>query len=236
MVFDGKCYGSIPHLPGSRVGRTDKYVAPGQARIATHKPRDSHDLVIVQEKLDGACVGVYRDNDAFYPLTRGGNLAVRSQFVHHHYFKLWAENRLARFQQVLQDGERLVGEWLALAHGTRYFPERVMGWEPFVAFDIMRGTRRLPYKQFVERVQGVFQIPPLVHSGGPISVERARELHPISEYGGEHVEGYVWRIERNEYAKNGPCVDFLAKWVDDAFEPGRLLPEMSGSLVWNWED
>jgi len=235
-MFEGKAYGSIAHLPGSRTGRTDKYVTPGQARIATHKARDSHDRIIVQEKLDGSCVAVYRDKeDAFYPLTRNGNLCNRSQFIHHHLFKDWCDMHLSRFKQVLEPGERLVGEWLALAHGTRYYPERVLGWEPFVAFDIMRGTRRLPYSEFAARVEEVFHTPPLVHQGGPFSIEAARKLHSESGYGGEHVEGYIWRVERNEYAKNGPYVDYLCKWVDDAFEPGILLPELSGNLVWNWE-
>ena len=45
-----KAYGSIPHLPGSRLGVGDHHVTHGQAKIATEKPRDKHDFIIVQEK------------------------------------------------------------------------------------------------------------------------------------------------------------------------------------------
>lgn len=234
-MFYGRTYGSIPHLPGSRIGKTDKYVTGGQARIATQKPRDGHDKIIVQEKLDGACVGIWMDNEyALYPITRSGNPCARSQYIHHHLFKDWSDYQIDRVRQVLRPGERLVGEWLALAHGTRYFPERVCGWEPFVAFDIMQGQERLPYEQFMARVEGIFQTPPVISENCPQSIETIRRLAPESRYGGDHIEGYIWRIERNKYAKNGPYVDFLCKWVNDDFEPGALLPEISGELIWNW--
>jgi hypothetical protein len=53
-----RAYGSIGHLPGSRLGTSDRSVPPGQAAICTTRPRDSHDVVIVQEKLDGSCTAV----------------------------------------------------------------------------------------------------------------------------------------------------------------------------------
>ena len=49
-----KSYGSIPHLLGSKLGATDKYVHEGQHRIMTEKTRDKHDHVIVNEKYDGS--------------------------------------------------------------------------------------------------------------------------------------------------------------------------------------
>ena len=53
-----KCYGSIHHLPNSPLGPGDYCAYPGQARIATEKPRDKHNLIIVQENLDGSNVAV----------------------------------------------------------------------------------------------------------------------------------------------------------------------------------
>lgn len=49
-----KSYGSIPHFKGSRMGPADKHCEPGQQKIMTEKLRDRHDLIIVQEKLDGS--------------------------------------------------------------------------------------------------------------------------------------------------------------------------------------
>lgn len=47
-----KAYGSIPHLPQSRLGPKDIGISPGQAKICTIKARDRNDTIIVQEKLD----------------------------------------------------------------------------------------------------------------------------------------------------------------------------------------
>jgi hypothetical protein len=233
--LNGKTYGSIAHLPNSRVGKTDRYITEGQARIATEKPRDSHDLVIIQEKLDGSCVGCYKKNGSLHALTRSGNLCNRSAFIHHHHFEAWMWKHFARFHSVLQEGERIVGEYLGLAHGTRYYPERVLGWEPWVAFDIMVGSKRLPYAEFARRTEGVFRLPPTISIGPPQTVEWVMEACPRSLYGGEHVEGWIWRVERNGYAQGGARVDFLAKYVNPGFEAGCLLPQNSGKLVWNYE-
>jgi hypothetical protein len=67
-----KNYGHIAHLPGSRLGPGDHKCEAGQARIATFKARDRHDHIIVQEKLDGANVGVARVDGVLYPLVRAG--------------------------------------------------------------------------------------------------------------------------------------------------------------------
>ncbi|MFA5344758.1 MAG: RNA ligase family protein [Candidatus Omnitrophota bacterium] len=229
-----KCYGSIGHLPGSRVGKTDHYITDGQARIATVKGRDCHDVVIVQEKLDGACVGVAKINNELVALTRAGNLCVRSQFPHHHTFVEWMYRHYNRFNALLDEGERVVGEWLALAHGTLYNNQQ-KGWEPFVAFDLMKGTERLVYQLFSRRVNKFFNTPPLISEGLPRTIDWVREECPESRYGGEHVEGYIWRVERNPYAKNGPYVDYLCKWVNPTYVAGKYLPEISNTLpVWNY--
>ena len=228
-----KCYGSIAHLPGSRVGQTDHYVTEGQARIATVKTRDSHDVVIIQEKLDGACVGVAKINNELVALTRSGNLCVRSQFIHHHTFVDWMYRHYNRFNALLDEGERVVGEWLALAHGTLYNQQQ-RGWEPFVAFDLMKGTTRLPCYLFNSRVGKFFNTPPII-ANDPHTIEWVLEECPKSRYGGEHVEGFVWRVERSPYAKSGPYVDFLCKWVKPTYIAGKYLPEFSNAQpVWNY--
>ena len=75
-----KNYGSIAHLPNSRMGAGDHHCDKGQARIATEKARDRHDTIIVQEKLDGSNVGAARIDGAIYPLGRAGYLADTSKF------------------------------------------------------------------------------------------------------------------------------------------------------------
>ncbi len=232
-----KNYGHIPHLPKSRLGPGDHKCEVGQARIATKKVRDKNDEVFVQEKLDGSNVGVARLADTLYPLGRAGWTADSSPHVQHRHFHNWVYENYERFMAVLLDGERLVGEWLMQAHGTRY----QLTHEPFVAFDLMVGHQRTPYDQFLQRLAGQFIIPHLLHRGSAFSVADA--LATLNVYGFHRaidpVEGAVWRVERNKATgkkgKKVRVVDFLVKYVRPDKEDGLYLPEMSGKeAVWNW--
>lgn len=223
----GRAYGHIPHLPGSRMGPGDHHCHLGQAQICTVKARDRHDHIIVQEKLDGSCVAVALLNGSVIPLTRAGYHARTSLFKQHHLFADWVYRNIDRFYLVLTEGERLCGEWLAQAHGTRYnLPH-----EPFVAFDIITGTTRHPFGRFIEAVQhGNFVTPAVLHSGGPFSIEKMLELLEPSKHGAiDPVEGAMWRVERHD------AVDFLAKYVRPDKKDGLYLGESEGrEPVWNW--
>src|SRR5437868_6851591 len=201
----GKAYGHIPHLPGSRMGPGDHHCHEGQAQICTAKVRDRHDLIIVQEKLDGSCVSVARIEGAVLPLTRAGYRAETSPFKQHHLFAHWIYENIERFLSILAEGERLCGEWLAQAHGTRYDLHH----EPFVAFDLMVGNTRYPVDRFLQTVQPVgFVTPAIIHTGGPITIEKVLLALEPSKHGAiDPVEGAVWRVERQGQ------VDFLAKYV-----------------------
>ena len=81
-----KAYGSIPHLSKSRLGPGDHHCEKGQEIIATLKPRDRFDLVIVQEKLDGSNCAIAKIEGQIIALGRSGYLAETSPFEQHHYF------------------------------------------------------------------------------------------------------------------------------------------------------
>ena len=223
-----KAYGSIPHLPSSRIGQTDKYVSEGQALIATKQLRDRYDIVVIQEKLDGSCCAVAKIDGVIHPLTRSGNLACQSQFAHLQLFYRWAMERADKFNALLREGERLVGEWLALAHGTKYL--MLTNEEVFRAFDLMTDHTRLCYEEFMNRVAGKFETAPLLSYGLPHTPEYLQDHFPISGAGAESVEGYIWRVERKRK------VDFLCKWVKPDYISGKYLPEFSGQpSIWNWQ-
>lgn len=221
-----KAYGHIPHLPGSRMGPGDHTCHEGQARICTVRVRDRHDTIVVQEKADGSCTAVARLDDTVVALGRAGYPAQSSPYEQHKLFADWVRRREPLFLEILQPGERLVGEWLAQAHGTRY----VLPHDPWVVFDLMRGVSRIPYEEFRHRVGDRLVVPHTIHVGGSLSVEAAMQQLEVSAYGAlDPVEGAVWRVERNG------SVDFLAKWVRPDKLDGRYLPEISGTLaVWNW--
>ncbi len=224
------------------MGIGDHKCHAGQERICTVKPRDKHDLIIVQEKLDGSNVGVAQIEGMIYPLTRAGYIADTSPYEQHWRFGEWVYRHQDRFLSVLEDGERLCGEWLMQAHGTRY----ELTHEPFVAFDLMSGIKRTPYAEFLSRIaRGEFVAPHTIHIGGSLSVADAMNL--LGKYGShgaiDEIEGAVWRVERNELIdprKGGerrPVVDFLAKFVRPDKVDGCFLASITNEPeVWNWKE
>lgn len=221
-----KAYGSIPHLPGSRLGSGDHHCDEGQASIATLKPRDRNDLIIVQEKLDGSNCAVAKLGGKVLALQRAGYLASTSPYDQHRMFSEWVEAHTARFDALLKEGERLCGEWLIQAHGTRYG----LVHEPFVAFDLMREDQRTTYHDFLLRVLPLgFAVPKLLHIGSSFSIAKAMASIATSGHGAlDPVEGAVWRVEREGR------VDFITKYVRHDKEDGKWLPEINGGLpYWN---
>jgi hypothetical protein len=233
-----KNYGSIAHLPGSRMGPGDHSCHEGQARICNENVRDRHDLIIVQEKLDGSNVGVAKIDGKVLALTRAGYFAHTSPYEQHHKFGYWVSKNADRFDVVLEEGERIVGEWLLQAHGTRYHLQH----EPFVAFDLMRGMARATYSEMRSRIEGRFVIPNTVHIGGPMSIADA--MKKLGEFGAhgalDPIEGAIWRVERNKIidkscgGKRIWVVDFLAKYVRPDKADGCYLDSVTGQpAVWN---
>ncbi len=225
----GKSYGSIPHLPGSRLGPGDHHCHQGQADICTVKPRDRHDWIIVQEKLDGTNVGVARIDGAIIPLTRAGYVADTSPHAQHHYFHRWVMLHQSRFKEVLSEGERLCGEWMLQAHGSQYDLEH----EPFYVFDLFSGNRRVPYNEFIRRLGGIFMTPQVLQMGQhSLTTEDAMTILGTNGFHGclEQPEGAVWRVERDG------AVDFLTKFVRPDKVDGKYLTTEEGSprTVWNF--
>lgn len=221
-------YGSIPHLPCSRMGPGDHSIHEGQADICTIKSRDRHDRIWVTEKLDGSNVGVALIEGMIIALGRSGYFAGTSEFEQHRLFAAWVEDNEARFRSLLNPGERCVGEWLAQAHGTRY----ALRHEPLVIFDLMARQDRLPWATSWQRIHNAgFTTPQLLNDGvSPMSAEYAiLKAEKLNAHGADCIEGAVWRVERKgEF-------DFMAKFVRPEKIDGALLPKVSGGEdVWNW--
>ena len=181
--------------------------------------------MIVREKLDGSCVAIARHDGRILALGRGGDLASKSRNVGRRAFARWVDEHAQRFAALLEDGERFVGEWLALVHSTHYD----LSHEPFVVFDLMRGGERALDAELCERARGL-TLPALLHRGAACSVEDALEkLGRHGHHGArEDAEGAVWRLER------GGRVRVLAKFVRASKEDGRYLPDHTGEAPrWN---
>ena len=234
-----KAYGSIGHLPGSRRGPGDHHMHEGQLAICTEKTRDRHDVVIVTEKLDGSNVAVAKVDGEIVALNRAGWPCVSAPRELHRRFAHYVARYRDRFDALLEPGEAVHGEWLALAHGTLY-DMRV----PFFAFDLTTAQEvkasqprhRIPYAELQRRCDDVgVETAGVLSYGPPVSIEAARELLAstpnltIAPRAGELREGMVWRVERRgEF-------DFIGKWVNPEKADGKYLPEQSGGEpVWLW--
>ena len=211
-------------------GTGEHHVDEGQNQICTQRVRDRHDRVIVTEKLDGANVAVAKSRGTIIALGRSGHPVESSPWEHIQMFGEWVRNNEKRFSELLRPRESIHGEWLALAHGTKYD----LFHEPFVVFDLKdEHGKRLPWDQTFKRsTDGGFITPRLISDGPPLSVD---EVLPDIEWSGhgylsiDEVEGAVWRVEsQNRF-------EFIAKWVRPDKVDGKYLPEISGQpAVWHW--
>ncbi len=226
-----KAYGSIGHLKCSRIGHGDHFVHIGQQNICTVRPRKG-DRIIVTEKLDGACMSVANISGELVALSRAGYRARDTSYEHLRLFDVYVADNYRKFYDILSPGERIVGEWLGMAHGTLYDPTHRM-FSPFIAFDIFRDGKRILADEFDERVKrsGIISAA-RIHDGQlPCSVASA--LQSLGQYGNhgamETVEGAVWRVERDGR------VDFLAKFVRHDKIDGKYLPNINNTdPVWYW--
>lgn len=221
-----KSYGSIGHLPNSRMGPADRKITEGQERIATVKARDRHDRIIVTEKLDGSNVGICKVNGEIVALGRAGYAARTSPHEQHHLFADWVDQRAGKFHNLLNEGERICGEWLAMAHGTIY---ELGPRDPFVMFDMFDSSNKRKLWDEIVSAGLNFDItlPFCVNDGKPISVNSAMSiLGSRGRYGAlEDIEGVVYRVERKG------LVDYLCKWVRPDKIDGKYF---SDSPTWNW--
>lgn len=227
--LNGKAYGSIPHLPGSKFGnRDDKGVDEKAARFFLEKA-GKKDRIIVLEKVDGTCVSVANINGEIVPLIRAGFPAISSSFFQHRLFAMWVFKNLGVFQS-LNPGERICGEWLAQAHGTLY---DLQGRSPFVAFDLFRENERQPYPELMKFCDQKIQFAPILieRERFGITIEEAMEsLGELGHYGAkETAEGCVWRWERDGWREDpvrNPIM--MAKFVRQEKEPGKYLGKFIG--------
>ncbi|MAR57219.1 MAG: hypothetical protein CMM93_08560 [Rickettsiales bacterium] len=220
-----KNYGSIPHLSNSKLGSGDHFVNHGQEKILTVKKRDRHDEVFAFEKYDGSNVGIAKKDGQIFALTRSGYTAESSSYKQHHLFSDYVHEYEYLFDAILDEGERLCGEWLAQAHGLKYdintYPILFFDW-----FDA--NNKRKPYNELVKTKLPLVR---LLHRGDAVSVE---DLLPKLITGTDEIqslempEGIVYRVERKGK------VDFLAKWVRQDFDPGKFCIGVDEKdLIWN---
>lgn len=241
--LNGKAYGSIPHLPGSQnYGNGDKNLSEKAARFFVDTPGRG-DSIIVLEKLDGSCVSIANIDGAIVPLIRSGYPAEGSHYLQHRKFHHWVMQRYEQFAAVLKPGERICGEWMLQAHGTRY---DLTDKSPLVVFDFFRDNIRRSFWEMTELIERdelllvVDRACPLyLGTGQGCSVKSA--LLALGDHGHhgaiDLAEGCVWRWEREKFKENPIKYPIMmAKYVRPEKQIGCYLKKDENgneNPVWN---
>ena len=223
-AIKGKAYGSIPHLPTSRLGPADHSCHAGQAVICTERVRDERDRVIVTEKLDGHCVALVRFGDEIHAIGRAGHFASDSPYPQIRDFHNWLFSLDYERFWGIPDGWRVAGEWMGSPAGSLY----AYCGEPFIPFDVFDNTgKRLRHDQAQEMFQSLELPGPAILHDGPSAFGIDAAVEALGERGFhgclDRPEGAVWRVERDGK------FDFLAKWVSPDKIDGRLIPGLCGN-------
>lgn len=224
----GKIFGSIGHLPGSKTGPSDSTINEGEAEYFTKRLARKSDKIIVSEKMDGSCVGVYRkDYTTLVPLIRAGYKAEES---HRDFLTDFADFCHVEMEddlhKILDVGEWLVGEWCQQPHGTKYefHKKNLIGERDyFYPFAIFKGDRystayEYEYAYVKDRVEGKLPMAlEIAADGEPVTINEAHIvlLTQATPYRLDPAEGAVWRWERDGKVMK------RAKWVRSTYEAGK---------------
>lgn len=227
--MSSRLYPRIPHLPGSRLGPSERHAAPPVVARLTVAAGDG-DRVIVSEKLDGSCVALVGTAAGVEVRGRDGGLCADSRNVGRQACAAWVAQHGARWSLPL--GQRVVCEWLALAHGTRY----ALPHGPLVVIDGFDAAgQRRPWDAVRASAATLrLPVPTVLHDGGALAIDVALAMLGDHGHAGaiDRAEGVMYRLE------HGARVVALAKLVRVDKRDGVYLADHSGGdHVWNsWHD
>lgn len=223
-------YDRIPHIPGSSTRKTDLTVEAKVHHRLFENPLPG-DLIIVQEKLDGVCVGVRKvSNDWTLCLDRDERPIDSEASKELRIFTKWVQRRNQKFLKLLQIQETAIGEWLALRHGTAYNLRHA----PFVLLEIEKGGSFISYEELKERAKEaelplpqeimVKQQPVTLNQG--LASQRKYNWHRASNR-----EGLVWKLENNGVRNpKFTCQFRCSSHPRDLYLPQHNYAKES----WNW--
>ena len=200
-------YPRIKHLFGSQGSRDDLFLSKEETEILLRKP------LVVQEKLDGANVGLFFEGDELKFLSRGGLIEDKKTPEQFKYLKMWAYERYMVLKEILNNRYILFGEWLYFTHTIFY--NKLPSY--FIAFDLYdkESEKFLSYNKIIKILGNKIPVVPLIWEGIIGSIEKLDEfLERKSLYGEEKIEGVVLREENKEYLIE------RYKYKRKAFKPG----------------
>ncbi len=188
----------FPHTPHLEWLGPD---SPRDDKVLDAHERDEllSDFVVVEEKIDGANVGIsVADDGSIIPQNRG-ELLIES-IAHPQFGPLWAwlDARKDPLIDELWPHCILFGEWCYATHSVRY--DRLPDW--FVGFDLYDRREQAFWSTkrrdaLLSRV-GVATVPRLAE--GRFSLDELRSMFGTSHFGAEDMEGIV--IRRDDHVRS----------------------------------
>jgi hypothetical protein len=212
----------------SKVQPGDRFLETSFVKIATEKSRDEHDRIIVSELMDGLHLAVCKENGIIIPKLRDGSLASTLKEKSIEIFLTWISKNEHVFKNLLQDGERLCGEWMTQQYGTSY-KDLVAR---YFIFDIIRNGKRVLFDELSSRIKSINfpeikMVPILFDSNRAVDIQTA--LARLGKMGMcnalDYPEGVVYRVERKG------SVEFCAKFV--CLNKDKYAHVTGNKVAWN---
>lgn len=181
-------YPRTPYLwpPPAGAGE-DRVVPPDEAATWLTSP------VVVEEKLDGANVSIWREASGRIDVAPRGGPGAADRAGQLGRLRAWAAERDEALRTLTADGTAVYGEWLWLAHGTTY--DALPDW--LVVLDLWReGSGLLPLTERDIRVTAAGFVLPPRRFAGVLGSRRALEglLGPAAYCTSCRAEGLVLRL------------------------------------------
>ena len=203
---------TTPHMlkPAGGILRGDKLVDD-----ATRQQLLSHP-VTVEEKVDGANVGLWFDRNNTMQLQNRGELIGTQAHPQFDPLKAWAAIRHYQLNQFLGKRYILFGEWCFARHNVYY--DRLQDF--FLGFDIFdleaNWFLAVPKRHnYLESIQ--VAVVPHIYSGMLESINKLQDLVGNSNLGPNPMEGVYIRLD------NPNCLSKRAKYVRQSFlQPDEL--------------
>lgn len=235
-------YPRTPHLFGSRGTDDDKHLSDADSAGML-----ADASLIVEEKLDGANVGLHFDRKGKLILQCRGHLITEGMHPQYDLFKQWAAVKQAQWERRLEDRYLLFGEWLYARHSVAY---RALP-HYFFEFDIYDKLQSafLDLEQRLAILDGLsIETVPVVHRGAMdrdgltklIAASRfdSQFEHPITKRRDNLMEGVYLRTEAGGFVTGRAKFvrpEFVEKvkqsehWQHQAMVPNKLA---NGADIW----
>mgnify|MGYP005818105165 CR=1 FL=1 len=191
----------FPHTPhlawlGPGAPRDDKVLAPAEAQALL-----AGEVVVVEEKLDGANLGLSLAPDGGLRAQNRGQYLYEPHAGQFARLPGWLAQHEAALREVLTPQLILFGEWCALTHSIAY--TALPDW--FMAFDVYdRESKRfwsLARRNALLQRIGIAAVPEVAHGRLTLdALKRLLEAIP-SACGAPHVEGFVLRRDAGDWCE-----------------------------------